>query len=119
MRDKLEDGPMMEMNRWTAEGIRAAMEEGERELDTDRWGVGLPFRIQAIACCVALYDAIWENPGKKKEEVIRLAAKDATVRLKELGIPTMMLINKQLCIDMWRSMKTVVKEDKAGMEVSE
>lgn len=107
---------MLELNKWSAAGIREAMREGEEGLDQERWGVGLPFRIQAIACCVALYDAIWENPGKKKEEVIGLAVKDATVRLKELGIPTMMLINKQLCIDMWRSMKKVVAEDRAAQE---
>lgn len=107
---------MLEMSKWSVAGIREAMREGEEGLDRERWGVGLPFRIQAIACCVALYDAMWENPKKKKEEVIRLATEDATIRLKEIGMPAMMLVNRQLCIDMWRSMRTVVREDKEGME---
>lgn len=107
---------MMEMNRWTAEGIHAAMEEGERGLDTDRWGAGSLFRMQAIGCAVALYDAIWEHPSDRKDTIVRTAAEDATLRLKEIGVNTSMLLNRQVCIDMYRAMKEVVAEDRAAQE---
>ena len=107
---------MMEMNRWTVEGIRAAMDEGERGVDAERWGASTLFRLQAIGCAVALYDAIWEHPSDRKDTIVRAAAEDATLRLKEIGVNTSMLLNRQVCIDMYRAMKEVVAEDRAAQE---
>ena len=110
------DGPMIEINNWTVEGIRAAMDEGERGVDAERWGAGTLFRLQAIGCAVALYDAMWEHPSDKKDMLLRTAAEDATLRLKEIGVNTSMLLNRQVCIDMYRAMKKVVAEDRAAAQ---
>lgn len=104
----------MILSRWTPEGVRDAMDEGERGIDTDRWGAGIGFRIQAIACAVATYDARFENNGGDMDAVLDIAADDAMQRLADIGLENMSrLVCRQLCRDMYEAVGTVLAQDMA------
>lgn len=106
---------MIHMSTWSVQGIRDAMAEGENGLDVKRWGVGLPFRAHAILCVVSLYDTIFENPKKNRDDRLELAMKEYKKRAHGTQFDMSPVLTRQLMFDMYDSVNKVVKADKEGM----